>query len=115
MGKRLFATSDRNESHTRLEEVLASGDHPSAHCREDPNDSDGLCYSVWSDTSDREPPSGPLPSRDQLGPVSERDRMALDEKLGILREPEPQKLSDDDVDRIAQRIAKLMNPNGEVK
>lgn len=44
MAKRLFSTTDREESHKKLEEVLLDGAHPRAECRE--ADAEGF-YSVW--------------------------------------------------------------------
>jgi len=44
---KLFGTGDRDESHRKLEEVLASGLHPLAECREDPNHAEHP-FQVWS-------------------------------------------------------------------
>ena len=48
MTTNLFGTTDRAASHAKLEEVLASGEHPMACCREDPNHPTEP-YTVWSD------------------------------------------------------------------
>ena len=45
MAEKLFQTKDRDESHGKLEQVLAEGEHPRAECRE--RDEDGY-YTVWS-------------------------------------------------------------------
>ena len=44
MPKRLYAFTDRAESHAKLDEVRA-GKHPMAECREDPNSE--APYEVW--------------------------------------------------------------------
>ncbi len=45
---KLFGTTNRDESHAKLEEVLASGEYPMACCREDLNNPTEP-YTVWSD------------------------------------------------------------------
>jgi hypothetical protein len=50
----LFKTKDRDESHRKLEEVLASGEHLKAECREADENGD---YTVWSGPAIREPAS----------------------------------------------------------
>lgn len=59
MSTRLFSTKDRDESHRKLEEVLASGDYPRAECRE--ADEEGN-YTVWDGPHQKvaeEPPPPP--------------------------------------------------------
>lgn len=58
MSTKLHETKDRDESHKLLEQVLATGVHPRAECRE--ADGNGF-YSVWS---------GPMDSDGQVSPVS---------------------------------------------
>jgi len=52
VGRKLYETKDRDESHRKLEEVLRDGKHTLAECREDPNAE--LPYQVWSGPVDRD-------------------------------------------------------------
>jgi hypothetical protein len=52
MAVKLFDSKDRDESHRKLEEVLASGLHPAAECREDPNDRERP-FQVWNGPHER--------------------------------------------------------------
>ena len=65
MPQLLFKTKNRDESHRKLEEILASGRHPRAHCQEDPNDNEP--YTVWD------------PSDDPVAPVL----TAIEQRLGM--------------------------------
>jgi len=72
----LFKTKDRDESHRKLEEVLASGAYPKAECREADENGD---YTVWSGPMVREPEPAPLP------PTAEQIAASLDDvQLGKL-------------------------------
>jgi hypothetical protein len=44
---KLYSFKDRDESHKKLEQVLAEGIYPRASCRENTNEPEP--YSVWSD------------------------------------------------------------------
>lgn len=79
MGKKLFETQDRDESHQYLEQVLREGKHPRAECRE--ADENGM-YSVWSGPHEREPaPAPPAPPPAETGRMHPADLSALADML----------------------------------
>lgn len=82
MATRLFATTDRNASHAKLEEVLATGQHPKAECREDSNSEEP--YEVW-DAADVKPDAPPTPA-DQLAALPKDMVTAIAEKVVELLE-----------------------------
>lgn len=75
MATKLFSTTDRDGSHAKLEEILATGQHPRAECREDPNDPEP--YSVWDDSAApfTKPPDPPAPAEPELSEAM-LDRLA---------------------------------------
>lgn len=69
---------DRDRAHTRLVELLASGDHPRAECRE--NHNSDLPYEVW-DSPEYKDPGVPAPVDEES--LLERLAARLTEKLGL--------------------------------
>lgn len=72
MSKCIFKTKDRDESHKKLEEVLAKGVHTSAECREADENGD---YTVWSGPMVREP-APPAPTASQIAASLDDSQMA---------------------------------------
>jgi hypothetical protein len=78
MATKLFSTPYREESHAKLDEILKSGLHPSAECREDAAAGE---FSVWDGPEVRLVPESPPK------PIGERVAALFpDEVLDVLAE-----------------------------
>lgn len=88
MANRLFFTNDRNESHKKLEEAIASG-NDMAECREGPKAGD---YSVWDGPDATVTPA----------PAPEVPKIVSSNEVTII-------LSDADMEKLATLVAEKLS------
>jgi hypothetical protein len=85
---RLFKTKDRDESHRKLEEVLAGGLHPLAECREDHSQEDP--YEVWD--GQRDVPATPPPTPSSPATTLVLDQEAMEQLAELVAQLVAQKI-----------------------
>jgi len=79
MPNKLYTFRDRDECHKMLEEVLRSGQHPLASCRENTGDPSEP-YTIWDGPDDPNPP----PARPAIPPTEEELVERLAEKVAAI-------------------------------
>jgi hypothetical protein len=77
MNTRLKAFKNQADAHAELERLIAGGQHPSACCREDPNDE--FPYQVWDSAPPAAAPPPPEKAAGQPIAVADMPAAMLDE------------------------------------
>lgn len=75
MPKMVFSYTDRDKAHQKLVKMLASGKHPAAECREDPNSDKP--YQVWDKPYVKPEPTEEEILESQLAAIEIRDPAIL--------------------------------------